>query len=641
MRRAPTSGMSDASIYQRFYNRFTGVEYAADETTIGSTRSPDAVNLVSDANGYPEKRLGWRAICRNSEYDDVKKPIFGIHHFANGGNDEVLVYTRGGLYRLEDSGLTLVGSAGSNVGDEYSHSIPFGGKLYLLISGKYCCYDGESLSYVRNDAYIPITSVLCNPAGGGESYQPVNLLTRWRKNRFVTDGTSTVFHVDTGRFSYDTVNDVRCWNLLDGTEYDSSSFTADGDAGTITFDVAPEAPANAGTDALEIQFRHGSDEGERRISNCRYGVTFGANADNRIFLTGNPNYPNRIFCSALNDPSYFPDTFYQDVGVSNFAIRCLLKTSNGELAVIKEQNDQEANIWHVSAELNEESANGAYFPMREGVTGIGGLNFRACGVLNDDPIFVSRDGVFAVTTSYSYSKYVSNIARRSQYIDRKLMFDNELENACCCIWRSKLLIFAGGHVYVADGSQARSGGQYEWFYWDNVPARCVCAVGDKIYFGTDDGRVCMFNTDMVTSDNEPRMMAFCDYPVVGSEDGVAITARWTTKIDELGNFFRLKMIERRGSGLLLKSYVRSGVKLSYRIVDKDKHTVKTFEFDRFNFEEVAFDDFAFNTQDSRVCPMRKKIRRFPAIQFIIENDAPHEAFGVVGLTLAYSYMRPY
>ena len=83
------------------------------------------------------------------------------------------------------------------------------------------------------------------------------------------------------------------------------------------------------------------------------------------------------------------------------------------------------------------------------------------------------------------------------------------------------------------------------------------------------------------------------------------------------------------------------MQLSYRIVDEDKHTVKTFEFDRFNFEDVVFDDFAFNTQDSRVCPMRKKIRRFPAIQFIIENDAPHEAFGVVGLTLAYSYMRSY
>ena len=51
------------TVYTKRYDRFAGVDFSTDPSRIDDSRSPHAVNLISDAGGYPEKRVGWRTLA--------------------------------------------------------------------------------------------------------------------------------------------------------------------------------------------------------------------------------------------------------------------------------------------------------------------------------------------------------------------------------------------------------------------------------------------------------------------------------------------------------------------------------------------------------------------------------------------------
>ena len=46
----------------KIYQRFRGLDLSTDETQIDDSRSPKMVNMISDSGGYPEVRVGWRAL---------------------------------------------------------------------------------------------------------------------------------------------------------------------------------------------------------------------------------------------------------------------------------------------------------------------------------------------------------------------------------------------------------------------------------------------------------------------------------------------------------------------------------------------------------------------------------------------------
>ena len=60
------------------------------------------------------------------------------------------------------------------------------------------------------------------------------------------------------------------------------------------------------------------------------------------------------------------------------------------------------------------------------------------------------------------------------------------------------------------------------------------------------------NDDRIDSEGNVRMDAYND-------DGQAIVADWATKLDDDGDFMQYKTMPKRGSGVYLKTYTRSGV----------------------------------------------------------------------------------
>ena len=594
----------------KVYNRFRGVDYSADEAMIDDSRSPEAINLISDAGGSPEKRLGWRTLHRF----DTGARVGGIFTFTHAGAMHLVVHCGAKLLRLVgEEAVELM----DGLHEGRSRGFYFGGKLYILTGGDYLVYDGLLAKRVSEDAYIPLTSIARPPAGGGKSYERANLLTDWRKNNFVGDGTAKEFQTDAKAFEPGST--PRVWV---GDEEKTAGFIADHEHGKIVFDAAPAASPNNAPNVI-VQFQAKDTKNADKIRKCTCFATFGYGNENRVFLSGNADDDCMEWYSGLGDPSYFPDQNYIKVG-SYAPVMHYLKYQ-GELLVVKKDNRQEATIWHHSAEMSD---TGAVFPLREGVSGVGAVAQDASGMLRDDPVFLSPEGVFAPVNTYTMAKLERGLQCRSTRINPRLRRARGLSGAVATVWQGYYILCVDGACYVADANQNRDRDGYEWYYWEGVPATCFATESDDLYFGTDDGRVCRFNDDLIGEDGGLLMSAYTD-------DGAPIRWEWRSKLDPLGYPSRYKSLKKAGNSVQLKAFTRSSCEVLLR-TERDFGVHKAdLTVDILDFNDIDFSRFTFSTLKNHTIPFKAKVKKFLYLQIILRGEAPNEGFGILTATLRY------
>jgi len=601
-----------AALRTKKYERFRGVDFTTDPALVDDTRSPWAPNMIADRGGMPEKRPGWRTL---ETYDDR---INGVFHASFGGAGQLLVHAGEKLYRRDETGgePTLLATG---LNDERSTAAYMGGRLWIFTGGGLFCYDGTSAQNAAADAYAPLTVIARTPAGGGVSYEPVNLLTPRQRVRFLADGTSRVYRLPyTGIDSVDAVT-------VDGAAV-TSGWSADLAAGTVTFTTAPAAPAAGAEDNVEIAFSKTIAGCADRIGKCRFAAVWGVGAaSDRLVASGNPDFPNVDFICAYADGSYWPDTNYAVIGSDETAIMGYRRLGE-QLAVIKEDNGQDSTVFLRSGALDADGE--ASFPVRPCLAGAGAVTRFGFGSIGDEQLVLTGSGVFALTTN---SLTAERIARnRSFRVDPKLLGE-DLSEAVSCSYDGGYLVFAGGRVYGLDGRQQRSvpahgdtGFVYECFYWDNVPARCVARRIDggreSLFFGTADGRLCRFNTDVE---------GMARY----SDDGAAIEAVWATRADDDGDPMVRKTLLPRGGAVTIKPYARSGAKVLFR-TDRDVVGWQAAEgtMDIFNWVDVDFSRFSFNANDAPAeIPFAVRAKKYKRLQILVKNDAVNEGFGVYAI----------
>lgn len=597
------------------YDRFRGVDLSTDPALVDTSRSPSAPNLISDAGGYPEKRPGWRTVYRIPDGARVN----GLHRLplASGG-DVRIVHAGTKLYRVDGDTLTMLAD---NVNDDRSTSFVQGGKLWILTGGEYLVFDGTTLQPVGEIAYAPLTTVSALPAGGGMTLEPVNLLTPTRRNSFLADGIATAYHLDTAPIaSVDAVT-------VNGSPV--TAYTADTAAGIVTFSAAPAAPVITGEDNVVITFSVSDESREPVIEQCRFaaGFGFGGDTGERIFFSGNPAHPNADWhCEIhrpdlLPDPAYVPDTSFALVGSDANPILGYRRIGE-RLAILKAENDQDATVFFRDSGLDGE--NNAVFPLSQGVAGAGAVSPWSIANLGDEGLFLSRHGVYAVATQAYTSHYC--LQNRSYFVDSRLTGEPHLEEAAAVQWNGLYLLALNNVCYVLDGRQDRSYKPqsmgdfvYECWYWTNIPARCWLEAEGLLWFGTSDGRVCVFRSD------EVRMNRY-------SDDDAPISASWATRADDDGCFARLKSIPLRGSAVMIKPNTRSSVRVTVRTerdFGVDVHTASTNILD---FSDLDFEHFTFETGDTpQIIPLNRKIKRYKTCQIIVANDEVNEGFGVYGI----------
>ena len=613
------------------YQGLRGVDFTSDPALVDRRRSPEAVNLMGDATGNPEKRPGWRTLAT------LNDPIDFLGYFRLGEAGFFLLIAGAGLYRWAGDGTApaFLHTLSAPLVDGECAAFVMGERLWLATGADYLVYDGETVQPVSQIATVPVTAINRPPTGeGGAALQPVNRLTGKRINRFRGDGESTVYQLDNviaGDAAASAVkpNSVTARRLnADGTWSDLAVSSVDLAAGTVTFSSAPAESPFADRDNVEITYEKAQNE-LSSVTACRRGVLFGLGGANRIFLTGDPAHPGRDLWSEIHDPAYFPDVNYAQVGSDASPIQGYCRL-NGALAVVKAENGQDATVYLRSA-AQEESTGGALFPLTQGAAGLGALAPRSFGNLQDEPLFLSPSGVCAlVSGDVSALRAVQN---RSYYLDGKLLSEPGLATACAAVWQGRyLLSVGGGRVYLLDGRQERSyregGAAYEGYYWENVPARCLCVREDALFFGTDQGALCRLNTDIDTLERY-------------SDDGAAIACQWATPFDDDGDAARYKTLQRLGCGVVLKPMVRSSCQLSMRTDLVPGRDMRTAELDIFDWEQLRFDRLSFCTSTQpQLVALLTRLRRYGSLQLIARNDAVQEGFGVYAIVKRYTFGPP-
>ena len=447
-----------ADLVSRIYSNFRGVDFRGEE--INLVRSPDSLNVWKD---YKET-ASIRTRPGMELKDSFPDPVYGVFFF----NGIQLVHSGTKLYKVDEEKTVIY----SSLNEANSSSFVYENVWFFKDGKNYLQFDGTTIKEV--EGFVPTTTIARKPSGGGTLYQDVNMLTGRRKNSFLADGTSKEYYldalsIDRGFVPVVTIND---------SVLATSNYTVDYAKGKVTFQTAPAAPLTDGQDNVLIEFQKTTAQKES-ILKCTLLQVF----DNRVFFSGNKEYPNTVWHCSLDDPSYVSDTDYYREGLDSAMIKGLV-AGNNALWVFREPSSANTTIfYHNPAQDNEF---GKVYPSIHSsvTTGCVGkaINF------NDDIVFFSERGMEGISGDVTTEQVV---AHRSSLVDRKLIAEPDYENMILEEWEGYLFVFIGNRVYLADSRTAFTNEdhiEYEWFYWElEKPILCSAVEKGVLYLGTEDG----------------------------------------------------------------------------------------------------------------------------------------------------------
>lgn len=442
----------------RIYSNFRGVDFRGEE--INLVRSPDSLNVWKD---YKEtESIRTRPAMELKVGFDA--PIYGIFFYK----DSMIVHSGTNLYRIKDDEKTVLFSGTK---EAVSDAFVYENVWYFKDGKHYLQYDGTTIKEV--EGYVPTTSIARKPAGGGVIHEDVNMLTGRRINTFLADGSSKVFALDAKNIDKDFKPIVKVDDVV------VTNFTVDYDEGKITFTSIPSAPLTDGQDNVSVEFRKTVERYRDSILKCTLLQMF----DNRVFFSGNEDYPNVVWHCSLNDPTYVSDLDYYREGLDTAAVKGMV-AGNNALWVFREPSQANTTVFYHTPTLDADY--GKIYPSSHSSVTIG-CTARAIN-FNDDIIFFSERGMEGINGDITTEQVA---AHRSSLIDRKLIAESNYENMILEEWDGYLFVFIGNKAYLADSRAVFTNEnhiEYEWFYWQLEKAVTSAKVyGGVLYLGTEDG----------------------------------------------------------------------------------------------------------------------------------------------------------
>ncbi|MBO5969358.1 MAG: hypothetical protein J6S14_12760 [Clostridia bacterium] len=518
-------------------SEFRGVDFSKSPLHVSGNRATDSINFIGE-NGRNKKRNGWVQIANHLPKEgDIRPAINGMFPYKNGNIEEALVHAGTRFYRIKKSDRadpeyeweSVTVPTNVSITDTRSQAFASNGYLFIIGCGAYLKYVLDEKTLHTIDPYVPTTTIDINhnemTEGIRKSHDLVNLLTGWRKNKLVGAGSEKTWQLDAKNISVkypvkvtavERTGSAPNYTYKEVTyEFDSNGQIEESNAigifdhtnGTVklNFDTTPKIE---GDNNITVEFYVESENQstvERVVADSQFGVLFGigGNAD-RLFVAGNTNTPNVVYFSEIDNLEYFPDQYTATFGTSGQPITALLRLSDNTLAVFKEYSEREPSVYYQSGEYRttyDEDGNieriTPVFQITAGATLESAINPWTCGSFAGDNLILSKNGVFAIELTENVSTDVRTARERSLAINARLKAHTELKEAVGVSYKGKYYIAVDGCCYVADSlykytTNESQWTQYEWWYWENIPARVFAVVNDELWFGTEDGALCKF-----------------------------------------------------------------------------------------------------------------------------------------------------
>ena len=451
-----------ADLITRVYGNFRGVDFRGEE--INLTRSPDSLNMYKDYKETESIRTRPELVVERA----FAETVYGIFFYDGAGIEEMLVHSGDKLYSIIKGEKTELYTG---LNKARSDSFIYNNVWYFKDGIHYLQYDGNEIKEVVG--YVPTTSIGRKPAGGGTVYEDVNLLSPYRINTFLADGEATEYVLDAMDIDEDFVPEVTV------ADKPVTEFTVDYESGKITFATAPEVPLTDGRDYVTVKFKRTVEGYRDKINKCTLLQLF----DNRVFFSGNKDYPNMIFHCSLNDPTYCSDLDYYNEGLDSATVKGMVASNNG-LWVFKEPNNAGTSVFYHTPTTDAEY--GKIYPSTHSSIAMGcvgkAINF------NDDIVFFSDRGMEGISGDITTEQ---SIAHRSSLVDRKLLAEPHYKNMILEEWEGYLMVIVDNKVYLADSRATltyENSKEYEWFYWElNRKVTCTKVHNRILYLGTEEG----------------------------------------------------------------------------------------------------------------------------------------------------------
>lgn len=552
-----------ADIVTRVYNNFRGVDFRGEE--INLMRSPDALNVWKDYKETESIRTR-PAVEHVSAHGGTRPHIWGIYFYKS----EMLIHVGNKLFSIKNN---IQRTLREDISEQKSHAFIYNDKWYFMDGEHYFEHyferdeeDGEEKCVFKEVVgYIPTTTIARKPMGGGTKYEDVNMLSPYRKNSFVADGASFTYVLDVKNIDY--VESV----TVNGKAVYVDEYDIDTDEGSITFlNSPPEAPLTDGQDNVVVKFKKAVPEYKDCIAKCTMHQVF----DNRVFFSGNPDHPNMVWNSSLNDPTYVSDLDYYKEGMDDAAVKGMV-AGNNALWVFREPSDANTTVFYHTPSLDDEY--GKIYPSAHSsiTTGCIGkaINF------NDDIVFFGERGMEGISGDVTTEQAV---AHRSTVIDRKLLAEEKVyyENMVLAEWKGYLFIFINNKVFLADSRamfQNENHMEYEFFYWElEDEVSCATVHDDVLYYGTYNGDV----------------YSFTDYET-------EVESYWVTPLDKFKHPNKLKTTNKRG--MVIEG--TGDIEVYAKLEDTDFEKIGTYE----------------NVTDYFVCRLKRKKFKDLQLKFYSPN----------------------
>ena len=260
--------------------------------------------------------------------------------------------------------------------------------------------------------------------------------------------------------------------------------------------------------------------------------------------------------------------------------------------------------------------------------GPGAIARGSFAYLINEPLFLTRSGIYAVTTQdLTGERYSQN---RSFYLNGKLLSEGGLENSIACVFNDMYWLVVNDVAYILDGLQNLSANanapystrQYVGFYRNNLPANCMWVKDNRLFFGTKDGRICRFYND-ATSQNSY------------NDDGQPIEAIWETPDLDGKIFYKKKTF--RHLALSVPYAIASTVEIyvqKFGIWTHFKNFIVNGSY--FSFSNLDFGNFSFSCNiTEKLISTKIRVKKVDKARFRFRNANVNEPFGLYELALEF------